>query len=73
MFYETREDRYKRLEAAYKARREQEDSVSSALLKIEMMGLTFPECMVQCPVPDGIHPLRWRAMIQHALKNGIPE
>lgn len=54
-------------------RRNIQQAVSAALLKIQMKGLTFPDCMVECPVPDGIHPLRWRAMIKSALQNGIPE
>ena len=55
-------------------RRDIEEAISAALIKIDMMGLTFPECMVECPVPNGIHPSRWRAMIQQALRNGgMPE
>ena len=53
--------------------RECRDAIAAAVLKIQMMGLTFPACMVECPPPKDIHPLRWRAMIQSALQNGIPE
>lgn len=71
--YETYEERFRRHEATAKARREQADYIAGALLKIQIMGLTYPECMVECVVPQGINPMRWKAMIHHALQNGIPE
>lgn len=54
-------------------RRVQVDAVASAVLTIEMMGLTLETGMVQCPPPHGFHPLRWKAMIAHTLINGLPE
>lgn len=70
---ETYAEKFARYQLQEKRRKELIGHVSAALLKIQMMGLTFPECMVECEAPEGIHPLRWRAIIKSALQNGIPE
>ena len=57
---------------AWNDRREQIDAVSSATIKLEMMGLTPENGMVECPPPSNIDPLRWRAMIRnfwHCIRN----
>jgi hypothetical protein len=50
-------------------RRDQLDRVSSAVLKLEMMGLTPYNGMVECPPPDGIDPFRWKAMLIQEWNN----
>lgn len=54
-------------------RRFQIDFVGSALLKIEMMGLSLEDGIKECMPPARIHPFRWKAMISHCFINGIPE
>lgn len=44
-------------------RRDQIEAVSSACLKLEMMGLQIPAGLIECPPPANIDPLRWKAMI----------
>ncbi len=46
----------------------QMDMVASAVLKLDMMGLTPENGMVECPPPKGINPFRWKAMVVHAYK-----
>ena len=55
-------------------KRIQDAHVASAILKFYLMGLTPEEDMVECPPPRDyyIHPLRWRAMVRNAFRNGMP-
>ena len=57
-----------RLEAVQN-RRLQIEAVSSAILKLQMLGLTPENGMVECPPVHNIDPLRWRAMIRHFFYN----
>ena len=56
-----------RLDAQFN-RREQLDAVGASVLKLQMMGLTPENGMVECPPPRGINPFRWKAMVIHAFK-----
>ena len=50
-------------------RRDQIDRVSSAVLKLEIMGLTPYNGMIECPPPNGVDPFRWKAMILNYFIN----
>jgi hypothetical protein len=54
-------------------KRIQDEAVASAILKLDLMGLTPEKDMIECPPPVNyrIHPLRWRAMVRSAFRNGI--
>lgn len=54
---------------AFENRKAQIEAVYSALLKLDMMGLTLPSGMVECPPPQDIDPFRWKAMLNHAINN----
>jgi len=54
---------------ALMGRRHQLEAVYSALLKLEMMGLTLENGMVECNPPEDINPLRWKAMLVFAVNN----
>lgn len=54
---------------AYHGRRMQIEAVSSALLKLDMMGFDVYTGLKYCEVPHGIHPFRWKAMLLHAFNN----
>ncbi len=58
---------------AYTNKRIQKEAVASAVMKLQMLGLTIDNGMVECPPPDKVHPFRWRAMIASAMNNGMPE
>jgi hypothetical protein len=46
--------------------------LEAALLKLDIMQLTPEQGMVELAVPEGISPARWKAMVTHAYKQGIP-
>lgn len=54
---------------AYKNRIAQLQAVESALLKLELMGLTIQECNP----PVDIYPPRWKAMLTFYINNGEPK
>lgn len=56
---------------AHLGRRNQLNAVASAVLKLDMLGLTLENGMIECPPPSDIHPFRWKAMLNHAIVNGI--
>lgn len=45
----------------------------SAALKLDMMGLTPENGMVECPAPEGVDSARWKAMVTNIFKNGAPK
>lgn len=70
---ETREQMFARLHRQMKLREELNEHVSAAILKLQMLGLTPENGMVELPVPEGIHPMRWKAVVKSAFRQGIPE
>lgn len=70
---ETREQVIARMHTQLLRIREQNEHLSAALLKLQIMGLTPENGMVELEVPNGISPARWKAMVTHAFYNGIPD
>ncbi len=64
----TNTEKYWLQSRAYAARKLQIEAVSSAIIKLQIMGLTPENGMVECPCPEGIHPSRWTAMIKQGFK-----
>lgn len=58
---------------AYKNRIAQLQAVESALLKLELMGLTIQNGMIGCNPPVDIYHPRWKAMLTFYINNGEPK
>ena len=70
---ETQAEYIARMMIQYKRIEEQNNYLASALLKLQVMGLTLENGLSELPPPNGVHPSRWKAMLTHAYNQGIPE
>lgn len=69
---ETRAEKFARMYKQMQLKQAQKDAVAAAMLKLDMMGLTVENGMVECPPPEGTHPSRWKAMLKSVERNGFP-
>lgn len=72
MAKETRQEYFQRMLIQYERIEKQNVYLRNALLKLQLMGLTPENGVVELEVPEGITPERWKAMVIHAYREGVP-